>query len=203
MCRSPAKNQTVSRILKWLADNYTWIFSGIGVAVLVGSLGWLARRKVRSAHGSSVNISKSSISGSVVAGRENIIQTVNISPSQDPTGDEYRETPTADEIREQTNSVPFLQQEAARRSCKGIKVKWPARISYITELLTRPGTAAVTLRYGDRSTGAVIYVEVQLDKYPRLRSVHEGEPVTVMSTIAGMLLGDIRLDLKKLEWRKT
>jgi len=59
------------------------------------------------------------------------------------------------------------------------------------------------LRYGDRSTGAVIYVEVQLDKYPRLRSVHEGEPVTVMGTIAGMLLGDIRLDLKKLEWRKT
>jgi len=24
-----------------------------------------------------------------------------------------------------------------------------------------------------------------------------------MGTIAGMLLGDIRLDLKKLEWRKT
>jgi hypothetical protein len=194
---------TMSLIPTWLADNYTWVFSGVGVAVLVGIIGWLLRRKGKPAHGSSVNISKSSISGSVVAGRDNINQTVNISPSHDPTDDEYSETPTADEIMAQTNSLPFLQQEAARRSYKGIKVKWPARISYITELRTRPGIADVTLRYGDRSAGAVIYVEVELDKYPRLRSVHEGEAVTVMGTIAGMLLGDIRLDPKKLEWRKT
>jgi hypothetical protein len=184
-----------------LADNYTWLFSG--VALLVGLVGWLVRRKGKSAHGSSVNTSKSKISGSVVAGQDNIIQTINIPPSHDPTDDEYSETPTADEIMAQTNSLPFLWQEAARTCYKGMKVKWPARISHITELRTRPGTADVTLRYGERGVGAVIFVEVELDKYPRLRSVHEGEPVTVMGTIAGMLLGDIRLDLKKLEWRKT
>jgi hypothetical protein len=193
----------MSLIPTWLADNYTRAFSGVGVAVLVGIAGWLARRRTRSAHGSSVHISKSNISGSVVAGRDNINQTVSIPPSHDPTDDEYSETPTADEIRTHIDSLPFLQQEAARRSYKGIKVKWPARISYITELRTRPGIADVTLRYGDRSAGAVIYVEVELDKYPRLRGVHEGEAVTVMGTIVGMLLGDIRLDLKKLEWRKT
>ena len=150
-----------------------------------------------------MSISKSNISGSVVAGQDNINQTVNIPPSHDPTYDEYSETPTADEITAQTNSLPFLQQEAARRSYKGIKVKWRARIFYLTELRTRPGIADVVLHYGDRSAGAVIYDEVELDKYPRLKSVHEGEPVMVMGTIAGMLLGDIRLDLKKLEWRKT
>jgi len=193
----------MSHVPRWLADNYAWIFLGVGVAGLVGVVGWLLKRKGKSAHGSSVNISKSSVSCSVAAGRDNIIQTVNISPSHDPTDDEYSETPTADEIREQTNSLPFLQQEAARRSYKGIKVKWPARISYITELLNRPGTADVTLRYGDKSAGAVIHVEVELEKYPRLRSAHEGEAVTLMGTITGMLLGAIRLDLKKLEWRKT
>jgi len=109
----------MSLVPQWLTDNYAWIFSGIGVAVLVGIAGWLARRKTRSAHGSSVNISKSSISGSVVAGRENIIQTVNISPSQDPTGDEYRETPTADEIREQTNSVPSFSKKPPVEAAKG------------------------------------------------------------------------------------
>ena len=191
----------MSLVPQWLADNYAWIFSGIGVAVLAGIAGWLARRKAKSAHGSSVHISKSSISGSVVAGRDN--QTANIPPSHDPTDDEYSETPTADEIMAETNSLPFLWQEAARTCYKGIKVKWPARISHVTELRTRPGIADVKLRYGDRSAGAVIYVEVELDKYPRLRSVHEGEAVTVMGTIAGLLLGDIRLDLKKLEWRKT
>lgn len=191
----------MSRFLKLLADNYTWVFSG--VALLAGVVGWLLRRKGKSAHGSSVNTSKSRISGSVVAGQDNIIQTVNIPPSHDPTDDEYSETPTADEIMAQTNSLPFLWQEAARTCYKGIKVRWPARISHITELRTRPGIADVTLRYGDRSVGAVIFVEVELDKYPRLRSVREGEPVTVMGTIAGMLLGDIRLNLKKLEWRKT
>ncbi len=123
---------TMSLIPTWLADNYTWVFSG--VAVLVGIAGWLARRRTRPVDGSSVSISKSNISGSVVAGRDNIIQTVNISPSHDPTDDEYSETPTADEIMAQTNSLPFLQQEAARRSYKGIKVRWPARIVYITEL---------------------------------------------------------------------
>jgi hypothetical protein len=174
---------TMSLIPTWLADNYTWVFLGVGVAVLVGIAGWLARRRTRSVDGSSASISKSR--------------------SHDPTDDEYSETPTADEIREQANSLPFLWQEAARTSYEGIKVKWPARISYITELLKRPGIADVTLRYGDKSAGAVIHVEVELDKYPRLRSVPEGEPVTVMGTIAGMLLGDIRLDLKKLEWRKT
>lgn len=194
---------TVSLIPTWLADNYTWVFSGVGVAVLVGVIGWLLRRKGKPSHGTSVHISNSNISGSKVGGRDNIIQTVNISPSHDPTDDEYSETPTADEIMAQTNSLPFLWQEVARTSYKGIKVKWPARISHITELRTRPGIADVTLRYGDRSGGAVIFVEVELDKYPRLRSVHEGEPVTVMGTISGMLLADIRLDLKKLEWRKT
>jgi len=150
-----------------------------------------------------VNTSKSKISGSVVTGQDNIVQTIKIPPSHDPTDDEYSETPTADEIMAQTNSLPFLWQEVARTSYKGMKVKWPARISHITALRTRPGTADVTLRYGDGGVGAVIFVEVELDKYPRLRSVHEGEPVTVMGTIAGMLLGNIRLDLKKLEWRKT
>lgn len=193
----------MSLVPEWLADNYTWIFSGIGVAALIGIAGWLARRKTKSAHGSSVNMSKSNISGSVVAGRDNIIQTVNNLPSHDPTNDEYSETPTADEISEQTNSLPFLHQEAARSCYKGMKVKWPARISYITELLARPGVADVTLRYGDSSAGAVIYAEVELDQYPRLRTVQEGEPVTVMGTITGMLLGAIRLDLKKLEWRKA
>lgn len=193
----------MSRFLKLLADDYTWLFSGVGVALLVGVVGWLVRRKGKSAHGSSVNTSKSKVSGSVVTGQDNIIQTINIPPSHDPTDDEYNETPTADEIMAQTNSLPFLWQEVARTCYKGMKVKWPARISHITELRTRPGTADVTLRYGDRGVGAVIFVEVELDKYPRLRSVHEGEPVTVMGTIAGMLLGNIRLDLKKLEWRKT
>ena len=192
----------MSLVPQWLTGNYAWIFSGIGVAVVVGIAGWLARRKTRSAHGSSVSISKSSISGLVAAGRDNIIQTVNISPSHDPSDDEYSETPTADEIRAQIDSLPFLQQAGARKSYEGIKVKWPARIFYMTELLTRPGIADVRLRYGDRSAGAGIYAEVELDKYPRLRSVHEEEPVTVMGTIKGMLLGDIRLDLKKLEWRK-
>ena len=192
---------TMSLIPTWLTDNYTWVVSGVGV--LVGIAGWLLRRKGKSSHGTSVHISTSSISGSVVADRDNIDQTANIAPRHDPTDDEYSETPTADEIMAQTNSLPFLQQEAARRSYKGIKVKWPARIVYVTELHTRPGIPDVMLRYGDRSAGAVIYVEVELDKYPRLRSVHEGEPVTVMGTIAGMLLGNIRLDRKKLEWRKT
>lgn len=193
----------MSLVPQWLADNYTWIFSGIGVAVLIGVAGWLARRKTRSVDGSSVNVSKSNISGSVIAGRDNIIQTVNMPPSHDPTDGEYSETPTADQIRAQIDSLPFLQQAGARKSYKGLKVKWRARISYVTEVPKRPGIADVTLRYGDGSTGAVIYVEVELDKYPRLRNVQEGEPVTVMGTIAGMLLGDIRLDLKKLEWRKT
>jgi len=193
----------MSLVPQWLADNYTWIFLGIGVAVLIGIAGWLARRKAKPAHGSSVNMSKSNISGSVVAGRDNIIQKVNIPPRHDPIDDEYSETPTADEIRDQTNSLPFLHQEAARSCYKGMKVKWPARVSYMTELLARPGIADVTLRYGDRSAGAVIYVEVELEKYPRLRSVQDGEPVTVMGTITGMLLGAIRLDLKRLEWRKA
>ena len=191
----------MSRILKWLADNYTWVSAG--VAALFGAIGWLLHRKGKSAHRRSAQVSKSSVSGSVVAGGDNITRTVNISPKHDPTDDEYSETPTADEIREQANSLPFLWQEVARTSYKGMKVKWPARILYISEHLTRPGTADVRLRYGDKSAGAVIHVEVELDKYPRLRSVHEGEPVTVMGTITGLLLGDIRLDLKKLQWRKT
>jgi hypothetical protein len=193
----------VSRILKWLADNYTSVFSGVGVALLFGVVGWLLRRKGKSAHRSSVRISKSSSSGSMVPRRDDTIQTVNISASHVPADDEYSETPTADEIRDQSSSLPFLWQEVARTSYKGKKVKWPARISYITELRTRPGIADVMLRYGDKSAGAVIHVEVELDKYPRLRSSHEGEAVTLMGTITGMLLGAIRLDLKKLEWRKT
>jgi hypothetical protein len=100
----------VPRFLKLLADNYTWLFSGVGVALLVGVVAWLVRRKGKSDHGSSVSTSKSKISGSVVAGQDNIIQTINIPPSHDPTDDEYSETPTADEVMAQTSSLPFLWQ---------------------------------------------------------------------------------------------
>lgn len=195
--------RTMSTILKWLLDNSTWIFSGIGVTLIVGFIGWLRRRKAGPLRSNSVKISKSSISSSMIAGRDNIIQTVNVSSSRDPTDDEYSETPTANEIRVQTDSLPILQQEAARRNYEGLKVKWPARISSIREFRTKPGVAEVTLRYGDENWGAIICIEVELDKQPRLRSVYGGEPVVVTGTIVEMQPSAILLALKKFAWRKT
>ena len=35
--------------MKWLADNYKWLFDGIGVLVIIGVVGYLLRRFMRSA----------------------------------------------------------------------------------------------------------------------------------------------------------
>jgi len=35
--------------MKWLADNYKWLFDGIGALVIIGVVGYLLRRFMRAA----------------------------------------------------------------------------------------------------------------------------------------------------------
>jgi len=188
--------------VKWITANYTWIFSGIGVAMLVAGYEWLRRRnKGRgTVLNSLVNVSGSTITGSTLVGRD-VIQTIHVTREiSHPIEGEYSPTPTANEIRQQIYALPLLQQPAARRSYVGLRVKWPAQIENLHQSRSKDGIVGVSMRYGDESWGATLYGEVELDKYPRLKSIYDGERVKVMGTIGEVQTGVIWLDLIRLEF---
>jgi hypothetical protein len=192
-------------VLKWIADNYTWVFSGAGVTafvLLIGLFRWKKRNRQNGKSSLKVSNVGSTLMASPMAGRD-VIQTVYIggSVSTDSSRDaDFSEIPTANDIRIQINALPIYQQPTARESYAGLKVKWPATLTNL-HIVPSSGLAGVSMRYGDEDWGATLYAELDLRRYPRLKTIYGGEPVVVRGTIAEVQSGIIWMNVDQLEFR--
>ena len=165
---------------------YQWIFSGIGVVVVSWFGAWAYRRYRRAPvpekhleSTSQVKISDSTVVGPV-AGRDISIGTfVQHAVTSESTTDEYRGTPTTDEIAAAIKRVPLYLQASVSSSYSGLKVRWQAEMSSIYRLAD--GQIDVSLNTSGRPP--YIVLKVKLDDYPILKTVRGGEPVEVMGTI--------------------
>jgi len=194
-------NARISGVREWFANNYTWVFSGAGVAIvasLVGLLRW--KRKHESGSALAVSNTGSTLVASPMAGRD-VIQTVHITGTTQSSAidSEFSGTPTANEIRNQISALPIYQQLHARQSYDGLKIKWPAKLTNLHHMDS--GRVGLSMRYGDEDWGATLYTELELARYPRLKTIYGGEPVVVTGTIAEVQSGIIWLDVRQLDFR--
>jgi hypothetical protein len=179
--------------MKWIWVQ--WVFSGIGVAVL-GFLGrWLFRRDGQSA---AISANRSSVVGSPVASGSNISQTVNLTtvnpaPTVNPAlqikGD-YSEKPTPADIENQLDALPAFQRNKMKDDYVGLKVSWPVSVSSLFEVdeFIRKWrkvnyTHTILARYG-MSVSQVISVDVDIERFPRLKFTHDGTRLRISGTIS-------------------
>ena len=165
---------------------YEWIFSGVGVATLSWFAAWAYRhyRKAPTRESQPENLSQVKLSGSTVvgpvAGRDiNIDTFVQQGIDLDTPKDEYHSTPTAADIGTTIRQASLYLQPTVARSYDGLKVRWRAHISDIHTV--RNGEASLVVKTGDE--WPYVNMRVRLEDYPRLKTVHGGEPVEVTGTI--------------------
>lgn len=169
-----------------------WVFSGIGVAVVLGVSKWLYSRyskpkdeKVATVYaGSSVSVSGSTVTGPI-AGRDVITHVHNSKSGEQgwygggEYGDsEYRETPTPIEMTETIEKVSLYLKQGVADTYAGLKVRWKVALGGIH--LMPNGIISVALTFED---GTVVVTSVALGKYPLLKTVRGGEPVEIMGEI--------------------
>jgi hypothetical protein len=189
--------------MNWLLANKTWIFSGIGVAVL----GFIVRKFFLRSKGDSAAISpnRSSVIGSPVASGSNISQTVNVTTvhstptANSPVNRDYSKKPTPSDIRAHLDSLPAFQRNTVRTSYHGLKVCWRVRFTSLTELgkhhqklYKTDHTHLILFRYEFMSQ--VIATQVNIERFPRVKITHDGTLLRLSGTISEVTV-DGRVDL--------
>jgi hypothetical protein len=146
--------------LQYIAGNKEWIFSGIGVTLLVG-LWVLFRRLVakRSPHPAPTSDAAPP-------------------PAAEPRSPSVHPTPR--DIIKQLEALPPFQRPAARTAYLGIPVKWHVTLHSVTPLPN--GLAHLMLL--DRGSYPWVYCDVSLASYPQVKIAKTGDSLTVSGTIA-------------------
>jgi hypothetical protein len=168
------------RIVYWILANKEWLFSGIGVAViLVG--GGLVRRRLLSGRRTSA----------LIPATEAVALTT-APPALAPVPQTFIAPvpiftkPSPDDIHNQIDSLPPYQQRFASDAYKGLRVCWQAVFGTIQD--DGLNKSQVVLRQPDRSrqdwTGMIRCRRVDISAQPRLKIAHVGEQVIVRGTIA-------------------
>lgn len=195
---------------EWLAKNSSWVFSGAGVAVGMAFLGllrrwWKGDARIKPAAAVASLVGGDSVA-SPVAGRD-VHQTINIgqvAPAPAAEADsEFSQHPSADEIVKRIEQLPIIQRHKfGRETYGGLKVKWQAAIKFIGRGDT-PGAVVLTMFTESRSlgdVGAMIEGTVILEKFPRLKTIHGGERVTIWGTITHANDAGVDVEIERLRF---
>ncbi len=180
--------------MHWLASNYEWMFSGIGVTAIGVLVTLFLRRPKQPPSTTAVAVSGSTMIGSLVAIDSNIVQTVQAASVASDTGPtpEYREKPTPDEIIERISKMPLYEQPACSNSYVGVKVRWLAILKTIGRFHLQPnntkesGEYYVHMKYFNPEAayakGDIIFF-INIEDYPRLKIAKQGDKFMVTGTI--------------------
>ena len=198
--------------MSWLWSNKEWLFSGIGVAVVVWLLSQFLRQRLTSPSSTVSANQNSSILGSPVARGSNISQTVTITQIGDGQATSapvktYSSSPTPTEIEDQLSSLPLYQRKGAAKSYLGLDVSWPARLFHLQEMpkysSRRTGaTHNLSLMFGEKQIGLPqVSAEINIERFPRLKISHQGTPLQISGTISRVSeLGRVELSDVDIEF---
>jgi hypothetical protein len=172
-------------LIDWLLKNKEWLFSGLGVSVLLGApsiLRFLRRRKP--------------IEGTTVVVRVENTSEVKISPSR--TVAVERISPlTPEEVQKSIEDAPPLQRDAVARRYIGLKVEWDTEFAGADE---REGVVRLYLVTHKTRIGTPIFVwcNVKLDDYRELSIIRENANIRISGTIETAKAGSISLSDARL-----
>ena len=199
-------------MMRWLAANATWLFSGVGVAVVSligtaiyrryflwdrGNAPWSLQNHLTNTQ---VAATKNSVAvGAVVATgshiTQNITHVLHAAPPPPPEGirtlTKYPSKPSPAEIWQDIDSVPAYQRKGKREAYVGLPVCWVAgfrNISEVSQIAMMAGLAkgTHTLMLGtDDHFGAfaIITTQIDIEKYPQFKTMHDKTPMRICGII--------------------
>jgi hypothetical protein len=179
-------------MLNWLSQNKQWLFSGVGVSIflLIGGFVLHAFRR------------PSALPAAPAPPAFPPMPRPPAATLLPPVTGSYSK-PTPREIKGQIEALPPFQQKAAEEAYKGLKVRWPARFSSISEGLAKKWTVFLTYDGDSSEFGSrVIFCDnVDIDAFPKLKFAHAGTRVDVSGSIKsieglGIVLGDVTIEFK-------
>jgi hypothetical protein len=142
-------------LLNWIADNKEWLFSGVGVTIVILVGRFLIRR----------------FRGNRDSAQPHTSETRTTAPSPPPG------TLTPEEIRRTIDSAPLLLEEDVRQQFVGVRVSWKGTL----QSATREGEDSVVLLI--HAGTFLVVVVVQASRYPGIGLLKKGASVNVRGAI--------------------
>jgi hypothetical protein len=169
-------------MVNWIANNKEWLFSGIGVVLIVGAVSIVRRF-----------FSKPTPKP----------EPSSNTPLQSPPSSLTSDLPTtpvmkAEEILRSITSAPLLQQAELAKHYLGIHVDcWGALVNADTD---KPGKVAMMIlcNSAPNSFPCFVWFEVNLDDYPGLGLLHDGDPIRVSGTFDSISISTVNLKNARL-----
>lgn len=158
----------------WLANNYKWLFSGIGVVIFLAVVNFL-RVKVKAKPGGQSAIHDKA--DAIVIREPEEVQTTP--PNQSHGGLAGELTPEG--IIQEINSAPMLQQGTMAESFRGITVNWTGRLHSLEPQTGDRDKVQVHIGVGDPEVSVFCYLEKS--EYPGLGVLRRGHQVQVSGKI--------------------
>ena len=187
---------------------YQWLFDGVGGAVVVALGAWILRRAFKSADVPVTTVrvrasENASLVGSPVATGSNITQVVNLGLASPPNDElaHYSPTPRPSDIKQRLRAMTPYERHlvSASSSYQGHRVAWPVEFLGVS-IPKDSETCRASFYYradNDKPWDYVIvFADVDLSKYPRLKSVFEGEQLSLAGTIESVDLDGNQITLK-------
>jgi hypothetical protein len=179
----------------WFAQNYQWVFSGIGVFLISGVI-WLLRRRsgppMSEAQSPKGIVMQGNLSNtnSPMASGTHVTQTVNyhLPASEMPPSValpiQYRSSPSPAEITQRIFSLPSFEQITACQSYEGLAVCWNVLLNEVAP----PDADGVSRVYLTFEPGTyLVCCDLKISENPRLKTAYYGEPLEVRGVIEKLL----------------
>lgn len=159
-------------------NSISWIFSGIGVALLALLLSPLRKP--------------------IISFMESVFRFIPFVERKQvetwASAEHFRVLPSPKSIINQVHKQPPAQRQFTEDQYKGFKVAWS--LKFYTLFPEKDGYVRLMLRYGSYYPWA--YCIVSLNDYPQLKIYREGRALWVAGTISSVHGHDITLDAVKL-----
>lgn len=171
-------------MIDWIWNNKEWIFSGIGVAVILGVASFSARF-----------IRRRSTQAQLPTGV--VLQTVIDSSPAGPGFDSPATSSIApDSVLNAVTSAPLLQQPDIAKHYCGVRVDWTGTL--ISARKRKEGEVSLLIRCGSGSSAPAVSFDINPNDYPGLGLLQREDPIRVSGIIDGIQyeiidLKDVRL----------
>lgn len=186
----------MSSFWHWILDNKQWLFSGVAVAVIgYAAKSLLAKTNAGnpkiSVKSDSVSTNSPSAIGHVVSQSVNY-QFVNATakPVEGPRQENKVTSPTAYQIAKAIAALPPFQRESAGENYIGLEVCWLMEFSTIDKSISIGGNDYHSLFLSVHGMQpwdlAFAVCEVNLNKYPKLKILHAGQPIWLRGKISSV-----------------
>lgn len=165
-------------MLDLIIQNKEWLFSGIGVTILVGAffiVKWLFATKL-------FPFSKPHISDRKYALDTGITENRNENIEAQLSSKRYMAHPDPIEISTQLKELPPFQQKEAEKNFHGLHVQWSVSLALVHKC--ENGQVELTCDFPGYSR--YVKVKTSQDEYPEIKVMKEGQNISVYGTLVGI-----------------